>query len=674
MSKTHQSTTYGTPADGRAVEQPVGATSEEVVVFDRSDLEGCIPSRFERQVEVSPQHVAISDRGHHITYEALNRAANRLAHAILADGRPATEPVTLLLEHGAPVIIGIIGVLKAGQPYVSMDPSFPPARRAYTLRDVRASLIVTNNANLHLASEHVGSHEVRVLNLDALDSGFPDHNPGVSISPDALTSILYTSGSTGQPKGVMRTHRQELHRVWVEVNDFGRQPQERQSMLYFCNFAASQVDVFGALLTGATLCPFNIRASAIHELAEWVQTERITRLHVPVTVFRRVSDHVGAAHRFPDLKFVVLQSGRLLTDELTQFRRHMSANCTFLHGFSSTETTLVTRLRIDPDTTFDGDVVPVGYPIHDLEVLIADEAGERVGYDEVGEIIVKGRYLSPGYWEKPDETRQVFRSDPEGGDRRLYRTGDLGRIRPDGCLELLGRKDFQVKVRGFRIELSEIELALRALPDIQDAAVVARRDGADGARNDQMRVTAYVVPSDAAALDVERVRTKLAETLPTYMIPAVFMQIDRLPLTPNGKLDRRALPVPGSAQLRSSDTFVPPRTALEFRLARIWCDVLGLNEVGVHDDFLALGGDSLLAAQTVSRVISKVGLELSVPLLLQSSTVAETVATIAEQHPGAEHHQGLEQLLADIEALSQEEAERLVAGEDAASRPEDDIE
>lgn len=189
-----------------------------------------------------------------------------------------------------------------------------------------------------------------------------------------------------------------------------------------------------------------------------------------------------------------------------------------------------------------------------------------------------------------------------------------------------------------------------------------------------MRVTAYVVLSHASALDVERLRAELGATMPTYMIPAVFMQVDRLPLTPNGKLDRRALPTPGAAGSRDLASFVPPRTALEFRLARIWCDVLGLDEVGVYDDFLALGGDSLLAAQTVSRVIAKLGLELSVPLLLQSSTVAAMVATIAEQHPSLDRDEGLEQLLADIEALSQEEAERLIAGEDAASRSENDIE
>jgi len=282
-----------------------------------------------------------------------------------------------------------------------------------------------------------------------------------------------------------------------------------------------------------------------------------------------------------------------------------------------------------------------------------------VGSGDIGEIAVKSCYLSPGYWRRPDLTELAFLPDPEGGSERIYRTGDLGRMLPDGLLQHLGRKDFQVKVRGYRVEISEIELILLDFPAVKEAVVVARED-----RPGDQRLVAYLVQNQQSVPTVSGLRRFLNEKLPEYMIPSAFVLLDALPLTPNGKVNRLALPPPGNARPEMDNPFVAPGTPIEVELAKMWAEVLSLDEVGIHDNFFDLGGHSLLATQVISRVINTFKVELPIKSLFESPTVADMAVVITENMAKKVGDEELALMLAELESLSDEEARKRLADEE----------
>jgi acyl carrier protein len=316
------------------------------------------------------------------------------------------------------------------------------------------------------------------------------------------------------------------------------------------------------------------------------------------------------------------------------------------------------RYFLDEETPISGHVLPVGYPAEDKEILLLDEDGAELGDDAVGEIAVRSRYLAPGYWRRPDLTAAVFRPDPAGGPERIYRTGDLGRRLPDGCLLHLGRKDFQVKIRGFRVEGAEVEGALLSLPQVREAVVVARED-----RPGERRLVAYLVPTARPAPTVSVLRKALADALPDYMVPTAFVVLDAVPKTPGGKVDRRALPAPGRARPDLDQPLVAPRTPVEAALCALWRDVLGLDEVGIHDNFLDLGGHSLAVSQIVARVSETLHVDLPLRTVFETPTVAALAAAIADQLAQGLDRDTRERLLAELDGLSEAEAEqRLTRG------------
>jgi len=311
---------------------------------------------------------------------------------------------------------------------------------------------------------------------------------------------------------------------------------------------------------------------------------------------------------------------------------------------------------IGKETKITGEIVPVGYEIPDKKVLLLDDNGQEVGFAQVGEIAVKSRYLSLGYWRRPDLTETKFLPDPSGGDERIYLTGDLGRMSPDGCLEHLGRKDFQVKIRGLRIEVAEVEEALRSMGAIQEAVVVARED-----ESGDKHLVSYIVPAKNAAPSISEVRNFLDQRLPRHMVPSRFVMLDALPLTPNGKVNLSALPDPGKARPDLDTPFVAPMTPVEKTLSQIWAEVLSLEQLGIHDNFFDLGGHSLAATRVVSEVIKTFQLELPVQALFQAPTVAQMAAVITEHRGKRLGNEELVRILTELESLSEEEARRLLA-------------
>ncbi len=617
------------PAGQQSIQARCHHPTGTFVEFTAGEVEQSMPECIEQQGRLYADRLAIKTNQFELTYAELNQAANRLAHRVLSHHGAKAEPVALLCEHDAQMIVAMLGVMKTGKFYVPLDPTYPRPRLAYMLDDSQAELIVTDSWNLPLARE-LSQNSLQVINLDDLASNAMDENPDVAISPEAISHIMYTSGSTGQAKGVVLTHRAVLHDIRNYTNSCHICAHDRLTLLHSCSYGSATIDIYCALFKGAALFPYPVKKEGLDNLAEWLIKENITIVQAIPTLFRHFANTLTGKEEFPDLRVLHIGGEPVSKREVDLYKPHFSSNTIFVNRVGTTETRTFRWNFIDKTTQIHTSIVPVGYVVEGQEVLLLDEDREKVGINTVGEIAIKSRYLSPGYWQNPDLTWAKFIPDPNGGAECIYLTGDLGIMRPDGCLEYLGRKDFQVKIRGHRIEIPEIELTLLDLDNVKEAIVIAR----DGKAGDQ-RLVAYIVPIKQPAPTASALREALSKTLPDYMLPSVFMVMDALPQTPNGKLDRTKLPAPDQTRPKLETPFITPRTPVEEVMARVWSGVLGLDEVGMHDNFLELGGDSLLAMQVISRVNDLFQLEAPLHDILEAATVAEMSGLIDnEADPG----------------------------------------
>jgi amino acid adenylation domain-containing protein len=591
--------------------------------FAPGDLDITIPARFERQVKRYPTRLAVKDRGRSFTYAELNEQANRIAHAIIDQRSERPETVALLIGQGAMLISAILGVLKAGRIYVPLDPRHPPSRLAHLLQDAQAALILADSRHVALAESFTRS-PAGTLDIERIDGTAPASNPTLSFPPSALACIYYTSGSTGPPKGVVDSHRNVLHNIMRYTNGLGISPGDRMTLVQSCSFSGCVSTQFGALLNGAALFPFDLHEEGTRGLAELMLREQITMYHSVPALFRAVVDGAG---RFPSLRMVRLEGDQSAWHDVSLFQQHCCPPCRLANGLGTTETGLVRRYLVDHHTVVGQGALPAGYAIDDMDVLLVDEEGVVVDDGDIGEIAVRSAYLAVGYWRRPELTGQVFRPDPAGGNTRTYCTGDLGRLASDGCLEYLGRKDFHGKVRGHRVEVRAVEKALLDLGAFRDVVVITRED-----HPGEPRAVAYLV-AEQTPPPINVMRRALEQTLPQYTIPSAFVLLDQLPLTENGKVDRRALPPPGNARPSLDVSYVAPSTPLEARVAAVWAEVLQLDRVGVHDHFLDLGGDSLLAGRVLARLRTSLGIDLPLGAIFEAPTIADLSRVIA-QPPG----------------------------------------
>lgn len=613
-----------------------------------------VPARFAEVVAAYGHRPAVITHDLELSYNQLNAAANRLAAAI-APG--PNSPVAILAGHNAGLIVAILGVLKAGRPYVALQPNQPPARLSALLDHLQAETIVCDDEHLTLAAA-LAQRETRtqVLCLGRDTDHQPEHDPSVAIAPDAVAVISFTSGSTGEPKGVMRTHHNLLHRHRLDQRLKQTACEDRIALLFAASFGASQADLFGALLSGAALCLYDLHRQGIAPLSEWINAVRLTRLHLPVELFRHWLEMLPPPTFFPTLHEIA-PAGRIFRRDLEKIRPHLSPGCLIVTRLASNETGLVAQMAFDVHAPITTEIIPVGRLVPDVEIALLDEAGRPLAPgpdgDSMGEIVISSPHLSLGYWRRPDLTATFFTDDPHRPGWRRYRMGDLVRVRPDGVLEFHGRRDERVKVRGYTVELGAIEAALLRLATVRNASVIAQ-----GAVGSDKRLIAFVVPATATTAPL--LRQSLASILPDYMIPASFVLLDALPLTSNGKVDRRALLDLASSSARPAlpIDYVAPRNETEAKLARIWAEVLGLDAVGIHDNFLDLGGNSILAARIVARALrDRPDQSITMATLLAAPTIADIAAIL----PSHQHDEQLATLLAEMEAISDEEAAALLA-------------
>jgi amino acid adenylation domain-containing protein len=625
------------------------------VEFKKEEIEQSIAARFEQQAGLFPHKAAVKSREHHWSYDELNRKANRIARTIVQERRCGEERVALLFSHGAPMIAGILSVLKSAKSYVPLEPGHPSERIACILEDSQAGVILTDRANLELART-LAKGTLQVIDLDEIDPATSTENLPVEVSPDALAYILYTSGSTGQPKGVMQNQRNVLHHIRCYTNSLHISSVDKLTLFSSYGFDAAVMDIFGALLNGATLYPLDIREQQRSALRRRIAEEKLTIYHSTPTVYRYLCDGLSSRADLSTIRLVVLGGEEAQKADVDLFKKYFSKDCIFVNGLGPTESTLALQCFIDHESKLPGRIMPVGYPVQDTEVLLLTEAG--MDAEVYGEIGIRSEHVALGYWRRPELTRAAFFSDSQDGSRRLYRTGDMGRLLPDGSILFLGRRDSQVKIRGFRIELGEIETALARHPAVREAAVIQRED-----QIGDKELVAYIVPNRKQPSTPIELRAFLKARLPDYMIPSAFISLDSLPLTPNGKLDRAVLPAPGQTRPELKETYLAPRTPAEGKLAAIWREILKLERIGIHDDFFNLGGHSLLATQVISRV--RKGFDVEIPLrsLFETPTVAGLAAQVAQARANTAQPEETASVLAEMESLSDEEAQHLLAQE-----------
>src|SRR5512146_2463712 len=464
--------------------------SPRLVAFADEAIEQSLPSRFEEQARKFPERLAVKTSKCSLTYRELNHAANRIARAILQRCGHGPHPVACLFSDDALWVATILGILKAGKMYVTLDPEHPPSRTEQVWREAQAPLLATDTPNLAAARRLSGA--VEPLNVESIDT-FSDENLGLNLAPDSLACILFTSGSTGQPKGVVHNHRNLLHNIKNHTNTLQITAQDRLSLLSSRTTAQAATGTYSALLNGAALCFFRLKEEGLERLARWLSDEQITIYHSSASIFRHFAASLAGKSLFPGLRVVKLGSEPISSRELQLFKAHFSPDCLFVNALNSTETGMIRQYRTR-NGSVEGNIVPVGYGVPNMEVLVLGDDGRSVAPGEVGEIVVRSRYLAVGYWQKPEQSKAAFAADSAGSDLRLFRTGDIGRLLSDGALVHLGRKDSRVKIRGNRVELAEVEAALLAVTGVKQAVVAAQED----ARHDRILV-AYVVPEAVQA-------------------------------------------------------------------------------------------------------------------------------------------------------------------------------
>jgi len=605
--------TLVTPADTELLTKGWNQTERDIP-SDR-----CVHHLFEDQVKKRPDAIAVQFGEKTMSYAALNEKANRLAHFLIQKGVKAEDRIAIYIDRSFDMIIAIMAVLKAGAAYVPIDTTYPQERVRFILEDSRCKWVLTDNASMASLPEDQNNYLSLNSIRDALNDQ-PTGNPNAVCFSKNLAYIIYTSGSTGKPKGTLLQHLGAVNTTLALGEIFELKPGRNILQFATIGFDASVPEILGSLTNGATVQLVSREViMSPEELAEWLRNQKINTAILPPSVLAIVS-----SDDLPDLK-VIGSAGEACNRDIV--RKWSRKGRRFINGYGPTESTVSTSLYEieDPDKT--GINVPIGSPMANTRVYVLDSAlnPQPVGFP--GELHIAGIGLARGYLNRPELSAEKFIPDPFSRQvgERMYRSGDLVRWRPDGNLEFLGRIDHQVKLRGFRIELDEIENVIIDFPGIRDAFVMMR-----GEDENEKYLAAYIVWNDNRKSGLEDLRAFMKDRLPDYMIPSAFMELDALPLTPSGKVNWRALPAP-----REDDRFtaarIAPRNPTEEILVNIWKDILKLPEIGINENFFDLGGHSLMATQVLARIRGAFEVELPLKEFFASPVISDLALLIERE-------------------------------------------
>ena len=596
----------------------------------------CVHQLFEAQAQRTPQAVAVVFEGQSLTYGELAARANQVARHLRRLRVGPEVLVGLCLQRSLDLVVGLLGILKAGGAYVPLDPSLPPQRLAFLMGNSACAVVMTDNSllpRLQQVPSAANASPVWVVLDDIASDGVAADAPAAvaGTAPHQLAYVLYTSGSTGQPKGVAMPHRALVNLLHWQCSSSGMKPGQRTLQFASLGFDVSFQEIFSTWLSGGTLV---LVADAIRKdpvallaaIARW----NIHRLFVPFVMLDRLAEVAASQPSLPGELQEVMVAGEQLRigGNIRRFFARMPG-CRLWNQYGPTETHVVTSHELHGPADLWPDLPSIGRPLPNCHLHLLDRHAQPVAVGGVGELYIGGAALARGYLHAPELTAERFLTDPFSHDpqARIYKTGDLARFLPDGNIEFLGRCDHQVKIRGHRIEPGEIEVVLGGHPDISACTVMAKRQG-DG---DPMLV-AFVVGRKSADLTLGSLRQWLEQKLPEPMIPGRFAVIAALPLTPNGKVDRQALERVEGMEVAASSNYVPARNDLELKLIELWQKLFHRHGIGRNDNFFELGGHSLLAARLVVAIEQLVGGQLSIAALFESPTIAALAERLTSEH------------------------------------------
>jgi amino acid adenylation domain-containing protein len=624
---------------------------------------------FERQVARTPERIALVSGDYQLSFSQLNERANQLAHRLIASGAAPDSLVAICCDRSAQMAVAVLAVIKAGAAYLPLDPAYPAARLQFMLDDARPRLLLTQEPLL--ASLPAALPQLICLDSEASAiNAYPTSNPKCLVTPEHLLYVIYTSGSTGQPKGVSVPHRVVSNLVEWHL----REMLTGVEMLQFASlsFDASIHEMMAGWLGGSALhiVSEEMRRDAL-ELARYIREHEIAKMILPVVVLQQLAEQwkrqgasQAAVREITTTGEQMQLSGAMVevmerwSDESkSQGQSEGGQRCAVYNHYGPSETHVLTSYRLSGEAGEWERRPPIGKPITNTQLYILDEQMELVPQGVRGELYLGGDGVGRGYVNRAVQTAERFVPDAYSAQSgaRMYRTGDVGRYREDGNIEYLGRRDEQVKVRGHRVEMGEVEAALSRVRGVKESVVVMEAGEGGG------RLIAYVVGEDGEAKGASELREELGKELPEYMIPGVYVELKELPLTANGKVDKRALPAPEQSRPDLKVDFVPPRTPAEEVVAGIWAQVLGVERVGVHDNFFELGGHSLLTTQVVSRLNDVFRVEVPLRSLFRTPTVEGLVNVLAQMWGERELVEEIARTFKEVEKLSDDELNSMLS-------------
>ncbi|WP_420630848.1 non-ribosomal peptide synthetase [Candidatus Leptofilum sp.] len=637
--------------------QPIGnlslmdAVEQKQVVVDWNETTAVYPQipvheQFEQQAAQMPEAVAAEFPNRRVTYAELNRRANQLAHALQKQGVAPDVKVALSVERSLEMLVGLLGILKAGGTYVPLDPTYPQERLAYMLADSEAKVLLTQRNLL----PNMPDHQAKILCLDADWDNIAqesEENPTSGVTLDDLIYIIYTSGSTGKPKGVALPQQAIANLLAWQLQNTSCGVGDKTLQFTTLSFDVSCQEIFATLCSGGTLVMIDeeIRRDP-EQLAQLVADRQVNRIFLPFVALQQLAEAFATQPNLDlHLRELITAGEQLQTTPPIVALFERLPNCTLANHYGPSETHVATAYDLPADPSIWDALPPIGKPIANTQIYLVDPFMQPVPIGVPGELLIGGDNVARGYLNRSELTAERFinyelgimndeEDDPfiiHNSSLLIYKTGDLARFRADGNIEYLGRIDQQVKIRGFRIEPGEIEAVLSEHEAVRETAVLAKSDPSGN-----KRLIAYVVAQPEQTADALTLRSFLKDRLPEYMVPSLVMLLDEMPLTPSGKINRRGLPEPDESARAVVQEFVAPRTAVESIVAKVWVEILGVEKVGVKDNFFDLGGHSLLATQVISRLKSSFKTNLPLRSLFESPTIGELAAAIValEKQPG----------------------------------------
>ena len=616
----------------------------------------------------SHDKIAIEWRENQLSYDELEIRASQIAARLNSAGAGKGSLIVVMLENSFHVIPAIIGILQAGCVFVPIDHTNPEKRLEAMFSVIKPEWVITESKFAALLERFLPPTQNK-LPLIQLYNGEvqPAHHeeaPGLSAAvppastqkilvtnePDDMCCIYFTSGSTGNPKAIAGRFKSIAHFIDWEIKTFNIDETVRVGQFTNHAFDAFLRDVFVPLCVGGTICIPDERETILETMSfiRWIDERRISLIHCVPTLFRMILSQELKPEYFSHLKYIMLAGEKVYPADIKKWMEIYADRVQLVNFYGPTETTMIKFFHPINPSDLERKFIPIGKPMEGARAVVVGPDGKACPPNSVGEIYIRTPYRSLGYYNEPELTKEFFVQNPFSDDPLdiVYKTGDLGRVLSDGNFEFLGRKDYQVKIRGLRVELGEIETLLRTFAGVRDAVVIEAKDA-----REEPYLCAYVAADQG--LETNELRDHLLTQLPANMVPSVFMKLEALPLTLNGKVDRRALPPP--EKKRSKQTaFVAPRTLTEETLASTWSDLLGVEQVGINDNFFELGGHSLLATQLISRLRIAFQVELPLAALFENPTVAKLAILVTQSHMASIGNEDVSRLLDELEQLSDE--------------------